>query len=125
MFIHVATLYSVQPEAADAFVRSIVAGGDWHSVARRVAPDLVASDLLQHQSSSSPVFLCIDFWVSPERYQRARESPVYEPLFSMRNQMAAATIELGAFVFPAHAEKEVAPPQTADLCTKSDSRGSR
>lgn len=75
MFIHVATLYSVRTEAVDAFVCSI-RGGDWQRVARRVAPDLVASDLLEHQSSPSPVFLCIDFWVSPERYQSVRESPV-------------------------------------------------
>ena len=47
MFIHVATPYSVQPEAAEAFVLSIRAGGNWQLVARRVAPDLVASDLLQ------------------------------------------------------------------------------
>jgi hypothetical protein len=43
----------------------------------------------------------------------------------MRNQMAAATIELGAFAFPAHAEKEVAVPQTADLCIKAERRGTR
>ncbi len=69
-------LYSVRAEAVDAFVRSIREGGDWQRVARRVTPDLVASDLLEHQSSPSPVFLCIDFWVSPERYQSVRESPV-------------------------------------------------
>jgi hypothetical protein len=125
MFIHFATLYSVQPEAADAFVRSIRAGGDWQRLARRVAPDLVASDLLQHQSSPSPVFLCIDFWVSREKYLRVRESPVYEPLFSMRQQMAAATIELGVFAFPVPAETKVVYPQTVDLCTKAECRGAR
>jgi hypothetical protein len=105
MFIHVAALYSVQPEAADAFIRSIRIGGDWQRVARRVAPDFVASDLLLHQSSLSPVFMCIDFWVTRERYQRVRESPLYEPLFSMHNQMAAATIELGVFAFPGSRRK--------------------
>ena len=124
MFIHVATLYSVQPEAADAFVRSIRVGGDWHRVSRRVAPDLVGSELLLHQSSPSPVFLCIDFWVSRERYLRARDSVVYEPLFQLRHDMAAATIELGVFAFPAPAE-DIVLPQTADLCTKADSRGAR
>ena len=83
------------------------------------------SELLQHQSSPSPVFLCIDFWVSRERYLRARDSPVYEPLFQLRHDMAAATIELGVFAFPAPAETDIVLPQTADLCTKADSRGAR
>ncbi len=125
MFIHVATLYSVQPEAADAFVGSIRAGGDWQRIARRVTPDLVASDLLEHQSSPSPVFLCIDFWVSREKYLRARHSPVYEPLLQLRHDMAAATIELGVFAFPASAETGVVLPQTVDLCIKANSRGPR
>ena len=125
MFIHVATLYSVQPEAADAFVRAIRIGGDWQRVARRVAPDLVASDLLQHQSSPSPVYLCIDFWVSRERYLRARHSPVYEPLFQLRHDMAAATVELGVFAFPVSAETDVVLPQMADLCTQAETRGAR
>jgi hypothetical protein len=124
MFIHVATLYSVQPEVADAFVRSIRVGGDWHRISRRVAPDLVGSELLLHQSSPSPVFLCIDFWVSRERYLRARDSPVYEPLFQLRHDMAAATIELGVFAFPDHAE-DIVLRRKADLCAKADSRGAR
>ena len=124
MFIHVATLYSVQPEAVDAFVRSIRVGGDWHRVSRRVAPDLVGSELLLHQSSPSPVFLCVDFWVSLERYLRARDSEVYEPLFQLRHDMAAATIELGVFAFPAPAE-DIVLPQTPDLCSKADGRGAR
>lgn len=125
MIIHVATLYSVDPEAADAFVRSIRAGGDWQRVARRVAPDLVASDLLEHQSSPTPVFLCIDFWVSREKYLRFRESGVYEPLFHLRHDLAAATIELGVFAFPASEETDVVLPQTAGPCTKADSGGAR
>ena len=125
MIIHVATLYSVEPEAADAFVRSIRAGGDWQRIARRVAPDLVGSDLLLHQSSPSPVFLCIDFWVSRQKYLRARDSLVYEPLFQLRHDMSTATIELGVFAFPASAETDVVLPQTADLCAKADGRGAR
>jgi hypothetical protein len=124
MFIHVATLYSVQPEAAEAFVGSIRAGGDWQRVARRVAPDLVGSELLLHQSSPLPVFLCIDFWVSRERYLRARDSEVYEPLFQLRHDMAAATIELGVFAFPAPAE-DIVLQQTANLCSKAEGRGAR
>jgi hypothetical protein len=124
MFVHVATLYSVQPEAADAFVRSIRVGGGWHRVSRRVAPDLVGSELLLHQASPSPVFLCVDFWVSRERYLRTRNSEVYEPLFQLRHDMAAATIELGVFAFPAPAGDRVLP-QTADLCSRAESRGAR
>ena len=122
MFVHVATLYSVQAGAADAFVRSVRGGGDWHRVARRVAPDLIASDLLQHQSSPSPVFLCIDFWASRERFQQVRESPVYEPLFRMRNQMTVAAIELGVFAFAPSAETDMVLPLSANLCTRAESR---
>ena len=125
MFIHVATLYSVQPEAADAFVRSIRADGDWQRLARRVAPDLVVSDLLQHQSSSSPVFLCIDFWASREKYLRARKSGVYDHLLNMRSRLAAATIDLGAFMFPTSAEPDAGIPQIADLLIGTEFRGSR
>jgi hypothetical protein len=71
MFVHVATLYSVRPEVADNFIH-FVRAGDWHRVARLVAPDLIAYDLLQHQSSPTPLFLCIDFWDSREKYLRAR-----------------------------------------------------
>lgn len=122
MFIHAAILYSVQSEAADAFVRSIRVGGDWHRVSRRVAADFVGSELLLHQSSQSPVFLCIYFWVSRERYLRARDSEVYGLLFQLRHDMAAATIELGVFAFPAPAE-DIVLPQTTDLCSKAESWG--
>lgn len=122
MFVHVATLYSVHAEAADTFVRSIRNGGDWHRVARRVAPDLVASDLLQHQSSPTPVFLCIDFWVSREKYLRVRDSAVYESLFSLRNQLAQASIQLGEFAFPARDESETVLSQTTDPTPRTDKR---
>ena|ERR1017187_396123 len=125
MFVHVATLYQVNAEAVDAFVREIRVGGDWHRVARRVAPDLIASDLLQHKSSPSPVFLCIDFWVSREKYQRVRESPAYERLFNLRHQMAEATIELGAFAFPAPTETAAVLPQTAERSAKTGTQVAR
>ena len=124
MCIHVATLYSVHADSAEAFVQSI-RGGEWQRIARRVAPDLFVSDVLRHQSSPSPVFLCIDFWVSRERYLFVRESPVYEPLFQLRHDMATATIELGVFAFPASAETDVVLPQMSNLCTKADRRGAR
>lgn len=110
MFVHVVTLYSVQPEAADAFVRSIRSGGEWHRIARRVAPNLVASDLLQQQGSPSPMFLCIDFWVSQDKYLRIRESSVYDTLFRLRHQLASAAIELGVFNFPAPIESNITRP---------------
>jgi hypothetical protein len=125
MFIHVATLYSVRAEAAENFIRSIRVGGDWQRVARRVAPDLVASDLLQNQSSPSPLFLCIDFWASREKYLRVRDSEVYDPLFSLRDQLAAATIDLGVYMFPSPAESDAVVPQTADLGSGAESRGRR
>ena len=125
MFVHVATLYSVHAEAADTFVRSIRNDGDWHRVARRVAPDLVASDLLQHQSSPTPVFLCIDFWASQEKYLRVRESAAYEPLFRLRDQLAQASIRLGEFAFPARDESDTVLPQTAETSPRTDERVAR
>jgi hypothetical protein len=116
MFIHVATLYSIQSAATDTFIPSIRAGGDWQQLARRIAPDLVTSDLLQHQYSLSPVFLCIDFWVSREKYLSARESPAYEPLFQIRSEMANATFELGVFAFPLPSESEERCFQAEDAC---------
>ena len=121
MFVHVATLYSVRAEAADHFIRSIRPEGDWQRIAGRLAPDLVASDLLQHESSPMPVFLCLDFWASREKYLSIRNSEIYEPLFSMRHQLAVATIELGVFVFPVPGESDAIVSQTADL-HKTESR---
>jgi len=115
MFVHVATLYSVRPECADRFIQSIRAGGDFHRAARCLAPDLIAFDLLQHQSSPTPLFLCIDFWASKEKYLRARNSAVYDYLLSLRNQLAAATIEFGAFMFPPPAEMGTQTPKSVDF----------
>jgi hypothetical protein len=125
MFVHVVTLYSVHAEAADNFVLSIRSGGDWHRIARRVAPDLVASDLLQHQSSPTPVFLCIDFWVSREMYLRVRESAVYESLFNLRNQLAQSSIQLGEFAFPARHESDTVLSQIAETSPITDKRVAR
>jgi hypothetical protein len=98
MFLQVATLYSIHSEAAaDLFVSSIRLGGEWQQIARRVAMDLIGTDLLRHQSSPTPLFLCIDFWRSREAYERMRESPAYDLLFSLRNRMAQSATELGVF----------------------------
>ena len=58
-------------------------------------------------------------------YPRVRESLVYEPLLQLRHDMAAATTVLGAFASPAPAETDAVLPQTADLCTKAESRGAQ
>jgi hypothetical protein len=70
-------------------------------------------------------FCASTFWVSLEGYLRARESPVYEPLFQLRHDMAAATIELGVFAFPAPVETDAVLPQMACLCSEAESRGAR
>ena len=43
--LHVITLFTV-PDSEEEFFRSLRINGDWHAVARRIAPDLVAIDLL-------------------------------------------------------------------------------
>lgn len=65
---HFITLYAVDAEAEEAFVRRLGAGGPWLEQARRVAPALVATDLLRHQRR--PMFLAHDIWTSPEDYAR-------------------------------------------------------
>ena len=46
---HFVTLFTVAPEAEEDFVRGLRMGGTWLEKARRVAPALVAADLLRHQ----------------------------------------------------------------------------
>ena len=96
--LHVITLFTV-PDHEGAFVRSLCMNGDWQTLARRVAPDLVATDLLRHQLSS--LYVCHDFWNTPEAYFRGLHSPIVQSLFLARRQMASACFELGAFQFPA------------------------
>jgi hypothetical protein len=73
--------------------------GDWQTLARHVAPDLIATDLLRHQLS--PLYFCHDFWTTREAYSRGLHLPAVQSLFLMRRQMASACFELGAFQFPA------------------------
>ena len=106
--LHVVTLFSVLAENAGTFVRSIRMGGEWHTLARRLAPELVATDLLEHHASSTPHFLCnssrlylaLDFWSSLEEHLRACRSAECQSLLLARRQMASASFELGAFTFP-------------------------
>jgi hypothetical protein len=114
--IHVVTLYSVRVEAVGRFVGSIGWGGEWCTLSRAVAPALIASDLLQHEpsanasflSASTVLFVCLDFWISLEAYQRGRQSPDCQRLFVARRQMAASAFEFGAFCFPNRADAEIA-----------------
>ena len=69
---HFVTFFTVAPEAEEAFVRELRMGGTWLAQARRVAPELVAADLLRHQCQQ--LFLCHDIWVTPEAYARACSS---------------------------------------------------
>ena len=96
--LHVITLFTV-PEDEDAFVQAMSANGYLHTLARRIAPDLVATDLLRHKLSS--LYLCHDFWATPEAYSRGLHSPNVQSLFFARRQMASSCFELGAFQFPA------------------------
>ena len=56
--LHVITLFTV-PNNEDSFVHSMSINGDWHTLARRIAPELVATDLICHQLS--PLYICHDF----------------------------------------------------------------
>lgn len=96
---HYVTFFTVAPEAEEDFVRALRMGGTWLNQARRVAPELVAADLLRHQRR--PMFLCHDIWTTPEAYACAWSSQAVRQLFDARKQMATDSLELGAFMFPA------------------------
>ena len=104
--LHVITLFTVS-DHEDAFIRSLRMNGDWQTLARRMAPDLIATDLLRHQLS--PLYVCHDFWTTPEAYFRALHSPTMKSLFLARRQMASACFELGAFQFPALTNSVASP----------------
>jgi hypothetical protein len=113
--IHIITLYSVRVEVVDPFVHSIGRGGEWYMLSRAVAPALISTDLLQHEpsaavpflSASSVQFVCLDFWISPESYQRACQSPACQALLLARRQMADSAFEFGAFSFPKRVDAEI------------------
>src|ERR1035441_6298593 len=82
IMLHVFTLLSVPEYSADALVRSIRQGGEWHAIARHLLPELIATDLLEHRASDIPPFLSSsqrlylaqDFWTSSDAYQIGRAS---------------------------------------------------
>jgi hypothetical protein len=96
---HFVTFFTVTPEAEETFVRELRMGGAWLNQARRLAPALVAADLLRHQRR--PMFLCHDIWVTPDAYTCACGSHAVRQLLDARKQMAADSFEIGAFTFPA------------------------
>jgi hypothetical protein len=100
---HFITLFAVGAEAEDDFVRRIGTGGPWLERARRIAPALVAADLLRHQLKS--LFLSHDIWTTPEAYSLARGSEAVQQLLSARKQLAVASFEIGAFAFPSIKER--------------------
>ncbi len=111
--LHVITLYSVAAKAAGPFAHSIHRGGEWRTLASRLAPALIATDLLERQPSQAPflsrsstLYICIDFWNSPDAYRRACLQPSCRALFDARRRMARCAFELGAFGFPAATDIE-------------------
>lgn len=88
--LHVLTVFTVNPDSEDAIVHSIRAG-EWHKLARRLAPALVATDLLRHlHHMPERLYLCLDFWASPDAYRRAFHSPAVQRLLLARRQMTAS-----------------------------------
>ena len=115
--LYVVTLYSVPDFVADSFVRSIRQGGELYALAHCPAPELIGTDILEHQEStaspslSSVLFLCLDFWISPQAYRRACSSLAVQHLLLARRRMANSAFELGAFAFPALSEIKSTPEQ--------------
>lgn len=108
--LYVVTLYSVAAEAADSFVASLHRDAGWQTLARRIAPELIATDILRHlPDSNAPLFICFDFWATTEAYLRACRSPLLQALFATRRQLADSAFEIGAFAFPNLPD----PPQPA------------
>lgn len=96
---HYVTFFTVSPEAEAAFVRRLGTGSPWQAHARRIAPALVGADLMHHQSR--PLYLCHDFWITPEAYSEACKSEMVRELLDARKRMVDDSFELGAFPFPA------------------------
>lgn len=104
--LHVLTLLAVQSDTAETFVRFI--RGDWHTLSRRVAPELIGTDLLEHQagpghtllSPSARLFIALDFWTTPEAYRLACRSTECQALLLERRMWATSSFEFGAFAFP-------------------------
>ena len=97
--LHVAMLFCVRRDAEHEFVCLI--RGEWQTLARLVAPDLIETDLLrQQQDSPLTVYLCLDFWTNTEAYWRASHSASVRQLLAARCSLAGSYFHLGEFAFP-------------------------
>jgi hypothetical protein len=97
--LHVATLLLVRQEAEHQFLKRL--RGDWHMLARQLAPELIGTDLLRHQQDASvTLYLCLDFWVNAEAYRHASQSTGVKALLAARRVLAESCLELGEFAFP-------------------------
>jgi len=103
--IHVFTLFAVQADASEPFVRYM--RGEWHTLSRRV-PDLIATDLLEQRAAAGHTLLCrstrlfvtLDFWTAHEAYLRASRSAECQALLLQRRIWATSAFEFGAFEHP-------------------------
>jgi hypothetical protein len=96
--LHVITSFTV-PDSEEELVRSLRMNGERHAVARRIAPELIATGLLRHQLS--PLYICHDFRTRPEAYLRSLHSSSVQGILLARRQMASGCFDLGAFEIPA------------------------
>jgi hypothetical protein len=103
--IHVFTLFAVQADASEPFVRYL--RDEWHTLARRV-PDLIATDLLVQKIAAGHTLLCrstrlfvaLDFWTTHDAYLRASRSAECQALLLQRRIWANSAFEFGAFEHP-------------------------
>lgn len=101
--IHSATVFLVADDALPAFIESNRTHGLFRQLVQQLQPALVATDLLQSATRQN-LLLTIDYFISPQAYQRCLRSPAYETLLRFRRNMAVLAIQLGAFSFPPHPE---------------------
>jgi hypothetical protein len=102
--IHSANVYFVADDALPAFIKNTRTEGSLcGQLSRQLRPALVATDLLQNATRQN-LLLTIDYFISPQDYQRCLRSPSYETLLRFRQNMSVVAIQLGAFSFPPHPE---------------------
>ena len=109
--IHSATVFLVADDALSAFIESNRTHGLFRQLAQQLQPALVATDLLQNATRQN-LLLTIDYFISPQAYQRCLRSPAYETLLRFRQNMSVVAIKLGVFSFPPH--PEVAEPAATE-----------
>lgn len=100
---HFLTFFTVSEAAEATFVRRLGTRSPWQAQVCRIAPALVGTDLMRHQSR--PLYLCHDFWTTQDAYEQASENKAVRQLLKARKRMADDYFELGAFSFPALREE--------------------